>query len=119
MIKLLAVLFMLSSVLPVFAGEQDPKDIANGKQLYIANKCAACHGDEGKGDGGDAEAYDPYPTNLHDTKAYHHGYKKEDIIHTIKFGNKENPNSVMPPFDHLTDQELKEITAYILSLQEK
>ena len=102
-----------------FADQQDNIAIENGRQLYLSHKCSECHGDKGKGDGEDAEAYDPYPTNFHDTKGYHRGYKREDIIHSIKYGIKDNPNSIMPSFNQLTDQELKDISAYLLSLQEK
>jgi mono/diheme cytochrome c family protein len=114
---ILILVFMNSA--SVFADQQDINDIEKGKQLYISNKCAQCHGDEGKGDGGDAEAYDPYPTNFHHIKGYLHGYQRADIIHTIKYGNKENANSIMPPFNKLTDEELKEISSYLVSLQEK
>jgi mono/diheme cytochrome c family protein len=118
MIKVIVIFFLMNSAI-AFADRQDNTAIEKGKQLYLSNKCSMCHGDEGKGDGGDAEAYDPYPTNFHDTKGYHHGYKREDIIHSIKYGIKDNPNSIMPSFDHLTDQELKEISSFLLSLQEK
>jgi len=117
--KLLTALFVLSTVLPAFADQQGTSNIEKGKQLYISNKCADCHGNEGKGDGINAEAYDPNPTNFHNTKEYHHGHKGIDIIHSIKYGNKDNANSIMPPFDHLTRQELKEISSYLLSLQDK
>src|SRR3981081_1422988 len=33
-----------------------------------ADKCAHCHGDTGKGDGRDANRYDPAPTDLTDVK---------------------------------------------------
>ena len=110
---------MTVSITQAFADQQDNIAIENGKQLYLSHKCSECHGDKGKGDGENAEAYDPYPTNFHDTKGYHHGYKQGDIIHSIKYGLKDNPNSIMPSFDKLTDQELKEISAYLQSLQEK
>lgn len=113
-----AILFLMKSAI-AFADQQDITAIEKGKQLYISNKCAQCHGDEGKGDGGDAEGFDPYPTNFHNIKGYYHGYKRTDIIHSIKYGNKDNVNSIMPPFAHLTDQELKEISSYLLSLQKK
>ena len=112
-------MFLLMESAITFADQQDNIAIEKGRQLYLSNKCSMCHGDNGKGDGEDAEAYDPYPTNFHDTKGYHHGYTREEIIHSIKYGIKDNPNSIMPSFDHLTDQELKEISAYLLSLQEK
>ena len=113
------VIFFLMKSAIAFADQQDNNAIENGKQLYLSHKCSECHGDKGKGDGENAEAYDPYPTNFHDTKGYHHGYKTEDIFHSIKYGIKDNPNSIMPSFDHLTDQELKDISRFLLSLQEK
>jgi len=117
-IRVVVMLFLMKSAIAL-ADQQDNIAIDNGKQLYLSHKCSECHGDKGKGDGENAEAYDPYPTNFHDTKGYHHGYKREDIIHSIKYGIKDNPNSIMPSFDHLTDQELKEMSSFLLSLQEK
>jgi len=119
-LRLLITVFLgLVPIANAFADQQDNIAIEKGNQLYLSNKCSMCHGNEGKGDGEDAEAYDPYPTNFHDTKGYHYGYKKEDIIHSIKYGIKDNPSSIMPSFNQLTDQELKEISAYLMSLQEK
>jgi len=116
---LIAASLSLVPIANAFADQQDNIAIEKGKELYLSHKCSECHGDKGKGDGENAEAYDPYPTNFHDTKGYHHGLKEKDIIHGIKYGIKDNPNSIMPSFSHLTDQELKEISAYLLSLQGK
>ena len=112
-------ILLLMNSMVAFADQQDITAIAKGKELYISNKCASCHGDEGKGDGENAEGFDPYPTNFHDIKTYYHGYKETDVVRSIKLGNKDNANSIMPPFANLTDQELKEISSYILSLQKK
>jgi mono/diheme cytochrome c family protein len=40
-----------------------PQALAAAKELYI-DKCANCHGDQGKGDGPEAEMYDTPPRNL-------------------------------------------------------
>jgi mono/diheme cytochrome c family protein len=117
-IKVMVMFFLMKSAI-AFADQQDSMAIEKGKQLYLSHKCSECHGDKGKGDGENAEAYDPSPTNFHDTKGYHHGYKREYIIHSIKYGIKDNPSSIMPSYDRLTDQELNEISAYLQSMQGK
>ena len=117
-IKVMVMFFLMKSAVAC-ADQQDNTAIEKGKKAYLTYSCAVCHGDKGKGDGENAEGFDPFPTNFHDTKGYHRGFKEKDIIHSIKYGIKDNPNSIMPYYDKLKDQELKEISAYLMSLQEK
>src|SRR4029077_5377295 len=41
--------------------------LASGRAVYL-DKCAECHGEQGRGDGPQARMYDPMPGNLTDTK---------------------------------------------------
>lgn len=59
--------FLAVKSTPTFA------DAANGKKLYTdaeKNKCASCHGDEGKGDGKKGKKLDPKPTNFTDAATW-------------------------------------------------
>ena len=60
-------------------------DLDKGKQLYHSYGCALCHGWDGKGDGINAQKFDPPPTDFHDPKAYLHGRDRDSIrkVYTI------------------------------------
>jgi mono/diheme cytochrome c family protein len=42
-----------------------PEGLTAARELYL-KKCSQCHGDTGKGDGDQADMYDPRPANLTD-----------------------------------------------------
>jgi mono/diheme cytochrome c family protein len=90
--------------------EQAP-DIENGKAIY-AEKCAACHGDTGLGDGVQSK---DLPVSV-------------IPIGLPEFANEASPSSwyavvtqgrlerFMPPFNSLTDQERWDVVTYALTL---
>ncbi len=86
-------------------------DTNNGAVIY-AEKCAACHGDTGMGDG-------PQSANLPVTVAAlglpDHASKAIPAAwyNVVTQGNLEN---FMPPFNSLTDQERWDVVSYALSL---
>jgi mono/diheme cytochrome c family protein len=55
-----------------------------------ADKCAHCHGDTGKGDGRDANRYDPAPTDLTDSKKMNSATDGE-LFYKISEGKKPMP----------------------------
>jgi len=55
-----------------------------------ADKCAHCHGDTGKGDGRDANRYDPAPTDLSDSKKMNPATDGE-LFYKISEGKKPMP----------------------------
>ena len=72
-----------------------PADAAAGEAVYDAN-CAVCHGADGEGGSGPAMA----------------GIASEgdvDIVETVLEGEGD-----MPAFDQLSDQEIADLTAFIL-----
>ena len=89
--------------------------IQQGKEAYLSYGCALCHGVEGRGDGINAKNYDPPPTNFYNKNSYKHGRQKPDIIYSIRQGVRQQDN-VMPPFLHLSKDELGWIADYILSM---
>jgi mono/diheme cytochrome c family protein len=55
-----------------------------------AEKCAHCHGDAGKGDGRDANRYDPTPTDLTDASKIS-GATDGELFYKISEGKKPMP----------------------------
>ena len=84
---------------------RDADAVANGKEVYAA-ECAACHGDNAKGN---RELGAP---NLTDA-IWFYGGDKETIVKTIANGRA----NVMPAWDHrLDDSVIRQISLYVHSL---
>ena len=81
-----------------------------GGAIYF-QQCAICHGRTGKGDTMIAANY-PW-ANLADTK-YGHGSSREEILKNIADGIPQTP---MRGFKGaLTDQEIEQITDYVIAM---
>jgi mono/diheme cytochrome c family protein len=63
--------------------------LKSARDVY-ADKCAHCHGDTGKGDGRDANRYDPAPTDLTDSKKMNAATDGE-LFYKISEGKKPMP----------------------------
>ena len=63
--------------------------LKSAKTVY-QDKCARCHGDTGKGDGKDAERYDPKPADLTDAKRMS-GVTDGELFYKISEGKKPMP----------------------------
>lgn len=87
-----------------------------GRQLYLTNGCAVCHGKEGRGDGLNAARYYPPPTDFYDPANYRQGPSRGAMMRTIKNGVPRE-GTAMAGFDHLTDIELRDLAIYLESLQ--
>lgn len=96
---------------PIFAGfrsediptlAKNEQATAIGHRLYI-NYCATCHGSDAGGARG-------FPS-LKDSD-WLYGNDPMQIKHSITYGR----NGFMPAFGHLTDAQLNEVTAYVMSL---
>lgn len=82
-----------------------PNRLKNGQEVFTA-KCAACHGDKGQGLIG---------PNLTDNHWLHGTGRPTEIAATIRTGV---PVKGMPPWEGLlTDDELMNVTAYIMSIR--
>ncbi len=108
-----------------FGCESRPKDenskqqqILQGRELYISNGCAVCHGASGDGKGAVARSSRITPTNFHDPKTYRHGTDRVSIQTVIENGVKDE-TSIMPSFQHLNRVELEALSQYLLSLQKQ
>lgn len=94
---------------PVVAGPvpSSPESIALGAALY-AERCAACHGLEGRGDGPDASALDPPPADLRSHLPQH---GDSEIYAFVALGI---PGSAMPAFrESLATEELWHLVNYL------
>ena len=77
------------------------------KKLYASN-CQACHGPDGKS---------PMPEMAFVGREWKHGTKTSDMIKVITNGV---PGTVMMPFKgRLTEQQIRDLAAYVRSLDKK
>jgi cytochrome c oxidase cbb3-type subunit 3 len=82
----------------------DPARIARGKESYVKNGCVACHGAEGLGSIG---------PNLRDTRWICEP-SMTGIIGLLERGGR--PGKGMTPYAHLGTEGLRDLAAYIVSL---
>lgn len=91
-----------------------PASIDRGRQLYKVN-CAPCHGEQGKGDGPAAAAYNPKPRN-HTDPVYMSKLTDEDIAKVIQYGGAIKNMPMMPSNPALKGADLAAVVAYTRSL---
>ncbi|MCL4395049.1 MAG: c-type cytochrome [Chloroflexi bacterium] len=89
----------------------DPGAISAGKQTYD-DKCAACHGPQGKGDGPAAAALNPKPANFTD-KAFMQGIPVDCQFYRISEGVT---GTGMPPWKALGQDTIWKVLIYERSL---
>jgi mono/diheme cytochrome c family protein len=88
--------------------------IDHGRDLYKVN-CTPCHGEQGKGDGPAAAAYNPKPRN-HTDAAYMSKLTDEDIAKVIQYGGAMKGMPMMPSNPVLKGTDLAAVVAYTRSL---
>jgi mono/diheme cytochrome c family protein len=91
-------------------------DAAKG-QAQFKTYCAACHGDQGKGDGPAAAALNPKPANFSDA-AHAATVTDEYIYNMIKEGGLANgKSSLMAGWkSSLNESQLMDVAAFVRSL---
>lgn len=93
--------------------------IERGREVYVENQCADCHGDQGRGDGKSAPTLEDmwdYPIRAADmTKrwAYRGGSSRSDIYRTFTTGLDGSP---MPSFDIQPPEDQWNLVDYVYSL---
>lgn len=96
----------------------DPaKEIHTGGVLYATNGCAACHGNEGHGDGPLAKTLYPPPRDFRDPAAFKNGLDPDSISTTIATGLRRDGGQ-MQPYSHLSERERHLIALYVISLRQ-
>ncbi len=98
------------------------QDLDRGKQVYADMQCAACHGEQGKGDGELADALSDSsgvpirPANL-TKKPLKSGAGPEDIYRTVMTGLDGTP---MPSYgDSLSPDQGQDLSLYVFSLSQR
>src|SRR5262245_6774636 len=94
-----ALLFLLASLGLV---QNQPASISDGKRVFD-QACQSCHGPAGQGDRGPAL----------NRGTFTHGNEDGDLARVIRVGV---PGTEMPPFPRLTDEQTRQLVAYIRSL---
>ncbi|MGQ0545141.1 MAG: FTR1 family protein [Betaproteobacteria bacterium] len=86
-------------------------DLARGKALY-AERCAACHGADGRGDGLSAKGLEPPPSSFHDLErmAQRSAY---GLYNTITLGVE---GTSMASFKELPDEDRWALAFYVANL---
>jgi high-affinity iron transporter len=78
-------------------------------RLY-AERCSACHGDDGKGDGPMAAALAPKPRNFRDAAFW----RERTVAQVRSTIEKGKPGTLMPPFAGvLTDAEIDDLVRVV------
>jgi mono/diheme cytochrome c family protein len=86
-----------------------------GKQLY-QQRCAPCHGPDGKANTPTAQALNPKPRD-HTDGAYMNALANEHISKVIKQGGAAVGKSpLMPPQADLNDQQVRDVVRFVRSL---
>jgi DMSO reductase family type II enzyme heme b subunit len=95
------------------------ESIIRGREVYIENSCADCHGEQGRGDGPSAPTLEDtwnYPIRAADlTKrwAFRGGSSRGDIFRTFTTGLDGSP---MPSFDIQPPEDQWNLVDYVYSL---
>ena len=100
-------------------GQPTAEVIARGRQLFLTVGCAACHGQEGRGDGQqkmiDEEGLPTRPRDL--TKGLFKGSSHPQSIYRLYLAGM--PGTPMPALRKNTPQELSDLTHFVLSLSDE
>lgn len=111
--------FLGAGMWPIPVWSESPEDVRRTGKVLYEQHCARCHGIGGRGDGLDAKRLFPKPRDL--TAG---GYKfrstasgsppmEEDLFQTVTRGL---PGSGMPGFEELSDEQRRQLVAYVKSL---
>lgn len=96
--------------LPNTASSQEPAP----PQTLFERHCMTCHGVQGRGDGPMGEALMPPPPDLTDQTT--RDKSDAELLQILRDGSS---STAMPPFKYrLTEQQLRDLVAYIRSLNE-
>ena len=110
-----AVLATSAAVLSGMVSPADSADVEAGKALY-EQRCAPCHGPDGKANTPTAKALQPPPRD-HTDGVYMNALSDNHLFRVIKEGGPAVGKSpIMPPQFDLKDDQLSNIVAFLRTL---
>jgi mono/diheme cytochrome c family protein len=113
-----AVVFFVLAVFSTTWGAVEAAESGNidaGKQFY-QQRCAPCHGPDGKANTPTAQALNPKPRD-HTDGGYMNSLSNEHLLKVIKQGGTAVGKSpIMPPQADLSTQQIQDIIAFVRSL---
>ena len=110
-----AVLATSAAVLSGMVSPADSADVEAGKALY-EQRCAPCHGPDGKANTPTAKALQPPPRD-HTDGVYMNALSDNHLSRVIKEGGPAVGKSpIMPPQFDLKDDQLSNIVAFLRTL---
>jgi mono/diheme cytochrome c family protein len=102
---------IVAGLLTLAAGRVATAEPRSGPEIYV-ERCAACHGDGGAGDGPAAAALEPRPRNFRDASFWTN--RTDDQLRQVVRDGK--PGTLMSPFkDVLSAPEIDAVVAYVRS----
>jgi mono/diheme cytochrome c family protein len=115
-LAMLVMLVMLVTVAGARADDSDRDRAEHRGGLVFLNYCSTCHGITANGNGRAAKLYNPKPANL--VKSDKNDAYKESIIR--RGGGAIGRSKFMPPWnDELTNEQIKDVIAFLGSIQER
>ncbi len=91
-------------------------DSSRARQIYRTH-CAVCHGESGQGDGLAGEGlFSDQGMDFTDPESFQHGTSPLEIFYATRDGI---PESGMPAYGHLPEEELLEVAHYINRMSEE
>lgn len=117
MLSKYGVVFLTTAIAALggITGLAESADIEAGKVLY-EQRCAPCHGPDGKADTPTAKALQPPPRD-HSDGAYMNALSDNHLFRVIKEGGPAVGKSpIMPPQVDLKDDQLQNLVAFIRTL---
>ncbi len=107
---LVVFVIMLHTGQIALAGDQEA-----GAQLY-QQRCASCHGKDGKGNTPIAQALNPKPRD-HTEGAYMNALSKDHLTKVIKNGGSAvGLSPLMPPQADLNAEQIRQLVTFVRSL---
>jgi len=90
-----------------------PEMVTHGKELFAANGCTSCHGEQGQGNGIAAAGLNPKPRNFTQNEGWKNGRRMATIFKTLKNGLAP---SAMASYSNLPADDRWQLSAYVISL---
>jgi mono/diheme cytochrome c family protein len=91
-------------------------NILKGMEIY-RNTCSPCHGSDGKGSGPASAVFNPKPRD-HTNGAYMDKLTNAHLFKVVRYGGQMFGYPTMPAQPNLSDDQIKQVVAYVRTLSD-